>query len=70
MMCVWLYRVESHVVPVQPGEKPPEGSRLLGYLELPESELAAWRESLARHTERELGPINPEPPRSRPTRDA
>jgi hypothetical protein len=70
MICVWLYRVASHVVPVQPGEKPPEGSRLLGYLELPESELQAWRETLARQTERDLGPISGEPIRARVTRDS
>jgi hypothetical protein len=51
MLCVWLYRVESHVVPVRPGDNPPEGSRLLGYLEIAEEELHSWQEALAAQAE-------------------
>jgi len=54
VLLIQLYRLDAYVIPVRPGEAPPPHARFIGYLELHETEVAAWREAVTREIERTL----------------
>ena len=58
MITVELYRLEAFIVPVPPGEDPPDGATFLGHLELTEEELRAWQGTVATQIAEDLGDRN------------